>query len=294
MKLDLESLLALDAVVRTGSFARAARQLHKVTSAVSYQVKKLEEQLGLSLVDRSGYRVKLTAQGEVVLAEGRRLLRQAHQVEALAQQLASGWEARLLVVVDGILPLADTLRALKEMADEGVPTRIQLKIEFLYGVQYRFERDAADLMLAKDYEPAALLHAQALEEVECVLCVGPGHPLASLGRPAHLEDLHAHVELSIQDSSDRGDDRHMFGGERVFFLSGFMAKKQALLMGIGFGWMPRYLIERELASGELKELPYDGGSRFRFTPWLVHRLDRPLGRAGARLSQLLARPPRSP
>lgn len=288
MKLELESLLALDTVVQTGSFARAAQQLHKVTSAVSYQVKKLEEQLGIPLVDRTAYRVKLTPQGEAVLAEGRRLLRQAHQVEALAQQLASGWEARLLVVVDGILPLADTLKALKKLADEGVPTRIQLKIEFLHGVQYRFERDAADLMLVKDYEPAALLHAQALDEVESVLCVGHEHPLAALERPARLDDLQTHVELSVQDSSGRGDDRHMFGGERVFFLSGFMAKKQALLMGMGFGWMPLYLIEQELANGTLIELAYDGGSRFRFTPWLVHRLDRPLGRAAARLSQLLS------
>lgn len=290
MKLDLEALEALDAVVSAGSFARAAERLRKVTSAVSYQVRKLEEQLGLPLLDRSGYRVKLTPQGEAVLTEGRRLLRQAHQVEALASQLASGWEARLLVVVDGILPLADTLRALKQLTEEGVPTRIQLKIEFLHGVQYRFERDAADLMLAKEFEPGAMLQARALDEVECILCVSPEHPLARLGRPAGLDDLHTHVELSVQDSSDRGDDRHMFGGERVFFLSGFVAKKQALAMGLGFGWMPRYLVEEELLRGQLQELDYEAGSRFRFTPWLVQRLDRPLGRAGSRLAELLGRP----
>lgn len=290
MKLDLDALEALEAVIRCGSFASAAESLHKVTSAVSYQVKKLETQLRLPLVDRSGYRVRLTPAGEAVLAEGRRLLRQAQQVEALAQQLASGWEAHLLVVVDGILPLADTLRALKQLADEGVPTRVQLKIEFLGGVQYRFEKEQADLMLAKDFEPAALLQAQAQPEVECVLCVAPLHPLAQLGRPAHLDDLHAHVELSVQDSSERGDDRHMFGGERVFYLSGFMAKRQALLMGMGFGWIPRYLADGALAQGELVELDYVGGSRYRFTPWLVQRLDRPLGRAGQRLAELLATP----
>jgi DNA-binding transcriptional LysR family regulator len=293
MKLDLEALSALDAVVRHGSFARAAEALHKVTSAVSYQVKKLEEQLNLTLVDRSAYRVRLTAEGEAVLAEGRRLLRQAYQVEALAQQLASGWEARLLVVVDGILPLADTLRALKQLVDEGVPTRVQLKIEFLGGVQHRFEKEQADLMLVKEYQPSALLQAQAKAEVECVLCVAPEHALARLaaeaGRPLRLEELQDHVELSVQDSSDQGSDRQMFGGERVFYLSGFVAKRQALLMGMGFGWMPRYLVDEPLAAGQLVELPYQGGSRFRFTPWLVQRLDRPPGRAGQRLIELLSR-----
>jgi len=293
MKLDLEALSALDAVVRHGSFARAAEALHKVTSAVSYQVKKLEEQLNLTLVDRSAYRVRLTAEGEAVLAEGRRLLRQAYQVEALAQQLASGWEARLLVVVDGILPLADTLRALKQLVDEGVPTRVQLKIEFLGGVQHRFEKEQADLMLVKEYQPSALLQAQAKAEVECVLCVAPEHALARLaaeaGRPLRLEELQDHVELSVQDSSDQGSDRQMFGGERVFYLSGFVAKRQALLMGMGFGWMPRYLVDEPLAAGQLVELPYQGGSRFRFIPWLVQRLDRPPGRAGQRLIELLSR-----
>ncbi|MBB5205871.1 DNA-binding transcriptional LysR family regulator [Inhella inkyongensis] len=291
MKFDLEALAALDALVRTGSVAGAAQALHKVGSAVSYQVKKLEDQLRLPLLDRSGYRLRLTPEGEAVLNEGRRLLQQAHQLESLAQQLASGWEARLLLVVDGILPLEDSLKALKTLADEGVPTRVQLTIEFLSGVQQRFERDEADLMLVKDYQPQAGDRALALPELECLLCVAAGHPLAHLGRAARLADLHAHVELAVRDSGDtrqqRPNESHLFGGERVFFLSGFVAKRQALQMGMGFGWMPRYLVEEPLASGELRELDFEGGSRFRFTPWLVQRLDRPLGRAGQRLAELL-------
>lgn len=288
MKIDLDALSALDAVVRHGTVAAAAAQLNKVASAVSYQIRKLETQLGLSLLDRSGYRLRLTPEGEAVLADGRRLLEQAHHLETLAQQLSSGWEAKLTVVVDGILPLADTLEALKQLADEGVPTRIQLKIEFLNGVQHRFDADAADLMLAKNYQPDAACRALALPEVECVLCVAPTHPLAALGRAATRADLHAHVELTVQDSSGIPDERHMFGGERVFFLSGFVAKRQALLMGMGFGWMPRYLVDTLLAEGSLFELACDSGSRYRFTPWLVERLDRPPGRAGRRLADLLA------
>jgi DNA-binding transcriptional LysR family regulator len=79
----------------------------------------------------------------------------------------------------------------------------------------------------------------------------------------------------------------MFGGERVFYLSGFEAKKQALLMGLGFGWMPRHLADEELRAGTLREVRHVGGSRYRFTPLLVHRLDRPLGRTATRLIALL-------
>lgn len=288
MKVDLEALQALDAVIRHGGYAQAAVQLNKVSSALSYQIRKLEDQLRLPLLDRSGYRVRLTPEGEAVLAEGRRLLQQAGRIETLAEQLGSGWEARLLVVVDGILPLADTLQALKRLADEGAPTRVQLKMEFLGGVQYRFDKERADLMLAKDYVPDPACRAQALEPIECVLCVAPAHVLAGLGRPATLADLQAHVELTVQDSSERGGERNLFGGERVFHLSGFVAKRQALLMGMGFGWLPRYLADPHLADGSLCELAWEGGSRYRFTPWLVERLDRPPGRAGRRLVDLLS------
>jgi DNA-binding transcriptional LysR family regulator len=104
-----------------------------------------------------------------------------------------------------------------------------------------------------------------------------------------LEDLHRHVELSVQDSSERGDDRHMFGGDRVFYLSGFIAKKQALLMGLGFGWMPLDLVREELKSGTLREVAYVGGSRYRFSPQLVSRQDRPLGPTGRMLAEALSR-----
>ncbi len=286
MRPDLDGLQALDAVVRHGGFARAAGHLHKVQSAVSYQVRKLERQLGVRLLDRDGYRVALTPVGESVLAEGRDLLARADHLAALARQFAGGWEPRLTVIIDGILPLEPTLLALKTLADEQVPTRVQVKVEFQRGVQFRYNKDDADLMLVKDFEPQPWLQAEALSEIECVLCVAPGHPLAA-GRAIPLARLHEHVELSVQDSSEQGADRHMFGGERVVYLSGFDAKKQALLAGLGFGWMPRYLVAAELRSGALRELSYAGGSRYRFTPQLVRRIDRPPGRAGMRLAGLL-------
>lgn len=292
MRLDLDAVEALDAVIRYGGFARAAERLHKVQSAVSYHVRKLEQQLGVTLLDRQSYRVRLTPAGEAVLAQGQRLLAQARHVESVARQFAEGWEPRLLVIVDGILPVGPTLAAFKQLADEGAPTRCQLKVEFRRGVQLCFERYDADLMVIKDYEAKPYLVTEELPEVECVLCARRGHPLARL-KAARLDDLQDQVELSVQDSSGRPDDPHGFGGERIFYLSGFDAKKQALLMGAGFGWMPLEMIRAELRSGRLRELRYAGGSRYRFVPRLAYRLDAPPGRAGRRLAQLLREAPRA-
>ncbi len=287
MHIDLSGLEALTTVVEQGGFGRAAEHLHKVQSAVSHQVQKLEEQLGVTLFNREGYRVRLTPAGEAILAEARRLLSQAEHVKSIARQFSQGWEASLLVIVDGMLPLDPMLNALKTLASENVPTRIQVKIEFLRGVQARFEKDQGDLMVVVEYAASPYMYAEALPDMDCVLCIAPDHPLAA-AKSVSLAQLQDHVELSVQNTSEeQSHDPHLFGCERGFFLSSFQAKKDALLMGVGFGWMPVYLIRNELKSRTLREVKYVGGSRYRFTPRLIHRTDRSLGRAGKRFMTLL-------
>jgi DNA-binding transcriptional LysR family regulator len=95
VKLDLNGLEALEAVVRYGGFARAAKHLHRGQPAVSHQVRKIEQQLGVSLFNRDRYRVQLTPAGEAILAEGRRLLAQAEHVRSIARQCSEDWEPSL-------------------------------------------------------------------------------------------------------------------------------------------------------------------------------------------------------
>ena len=63
MNITLEEARTLDAVVRFGSFAKAAQSLHKSHSAVIYSIKTLETQTGLNILDRSHYRTALTPVG---------------------------------------------------------------------------------------------------------------------------------------------------------------------------------------------------------------------------------------
>jgi DNA-binding transcriptional LysR family regulator len=104
MRLTLHALLVLDAIDRAGSFAAGAEQLFRVPSAVSYTIHKLEQDLGLTIFDRSGYRAKLTSAGEQLLKDGRELLRHAERVEHSVKQVDAGWECRLAVVVADLVP----------------------------------------------------------------------------------------------------------------------------------------------------------------------------------------------
>lgn len=73
---DPELLRTFNLIVETGSFTATARKVHRTQSAVSMQMRRLEEMLGASLFQRSGKKIKLTADGEVFLDHARRILRQ--------------------------------------------------------------------------------------------------------------------------------------------------------------------------------------------------------------------------
>src|ERR1700751_926433 len=86
-----EALSMMDTIARTGSFAAAARELGRVPSALTYQVRQLEEALDAVLFDRGAGQARLTAAGEELLNEGRRLLAELDAVTNRVRRVASGW-----------------------------------------------------------------------------------------------------------------------------------------------------------------------------------------------------------
>ena len=79
--LSLDAIYVVDAIARHGSFAKAAAELNKVPSALSYTVNQLECELGVKLFERSKSQTRLTPAGHDLLGEGRRLLQLAAAAE---------------------------------------------------------------------------------------------------------------------------------------------------------------------------------------------------------------------
>src|SRR5690606_3522331 len=148
MRISLDALLVLDSISRNGSFAAAGAELHRVPSAITYTVQKLEQDLEVKLFDRSGHRAKLTAAGEALLREGRHLLRSANDLECLVKRVATGWETELRIALDDIIPTDRLFPLLKEFYREGSGTRIRLSAEVLGGCWDALLSGRADLVIA--------------------------------------------------------------------------------------------------------------------------------------------------
>jgi DNA-binding transcriptional LysR family regulator len=153
MNLSFEVLQALDAIDRTGTFASAAEELHKVPSSLTYLVQKLEVDLGVRLFERSGRRAKLTHAGRVIVEEGRRLLEAARELEQKAKRIEHGWESELRIAIDEIIPFDMIWPHVTDFYKLNLGTRLQLSKEVLGGSWDALITRRADLIVGAAGDP---------------------------------------------------------------------------------------------------------------------------------------------
>lgn len=286
MKLDLTALEVLECVVDSGSVAAAAQRLNKTPSAISYQLKRLEEQLDISLINRTNYRLALTDAGELVLTQARRLLRQSQDLIATCAAFRAGWEPNLRIVFDGALPQSAILAALSSIEKLGSPTRVELHVRFLNDVHRTFETMDADIMISAELGKQQLT-TFSMPPMMLVLCCGNGHPLAMAGKVS-VEELVEHTELVVQGAGDGGSVlRPFFGSRHVYYLSDFQSKATAMRHGLGYGWLPEYLIHDDLDKGDFCEVRCDVGSRYYLYPVIATQPGRPSGKAATAIVTFL-------
>lgn len=255
MRLSLDALLVLDAIDRKGSFAAAADELHRVPSAITYTVQKLEEDLDVLLFDRRGHRAKLTAAGRELLNEGRHLLRAAGELESRVKRVATGWEAELRIAYDDLIPARSILQLAEEFYREQCSTRLRISAEILGGCWDALATERADLVIAApgDGPSGGGYSAREMGSVEWVFAVAPTHPLASAPEPLKREDILKYRVAAVADSSRNLPPRSagLLGGQDLLTVHSLQAKLEAQVMGLGAGNLPRFLAEREAAAGRL-------------------------------------------
>ena len=290
MNFTLDQLLALDAIVRTGTFAGAASELHKVPSAISYLVQGLETALGVPAFDRTRRKAVLTKEGQRLLEASRDVIERARALERVAMELAGGWEAELHVVVDGALPMAPITACLRRFALPDVPTSLRLDVEYQEGVLDQYDAQNADVALYLGFDSEADragYHCTALTSLEFVLVASPDHDLAIHGYDEGRRAQHA--ELVVRDSSPRfamTAKASFMGSRHVVHLSDFYTKRVALMDAAGYGWVPRHLVQDDLEAGRLVLLDAEM-NEWTYQPQVVRRAGEAAGRGVSLFLEIL-------
>jgi DNA-binding transcriptional LysR family regulator len=255
MKLSLDALAVIDAIDRNGSFAAAAEALHRVPSALTYTVQKLEQDLDLLLFDRSGHRAILTEAGTALLRDGRHLLRAAAEIESRVKRVATGWETDLRIAVSDLIPLPRLFPLVREFYAVQCTTRVRLLAEVFGGCWDALVSERADLIIGAPGEgPAGGGYAtRALGSVQWMFALRPDHPLARLPEPLKSSELLTHRAVSAADSSRNLPPRTsgLLSGQDTFTVPDICAKRDAQVAGLGIGFLPTHLTGPDLAAGRL-------------------------------------------
>lgn len=250
-------------VARHLSFAKAARALHLTPPAVTMQVKELEGQVGLPLFERSGRQVALTTPGEYMLVYARKLLATLKDAEDAAARLRQA-EAGTLSI--GMVSTAKYFlpRMLAEFRREHAHVDIRLaegNREKLVALLQSSEVDVAVMgrpprELATRAEPFAA-HPH-------VFVAAPSHPLAQTEGEIDAESLRPHGFIVREEGSGtRAAMERFFEEARVeprlaMEMGSNETIKQAVIAGMGLGFLSAHTIGHELAARSLVVLEVEG------------------------------------
>ena len=254
----LEALLVLDAIEYRGSYAAAAEHLNKVPSALSYVVQKLEDQLNVTIFVRQGRRAVLTPAGKHLLIEGRKVLLAINALSEQTQTIANGWEPKIRIACDSIMDIKQVFNDIQCFLIDNENIQIDVKEEVMNGTWEALIEDRVDLVIGA---PAPVpsqkgIHAIKMKELDSVLVVSKSHRLSKVKSPIQTSELSKYRSVVVHDSAKNEIpwSINIIEGSQHFYVSTIAHKLEAIMSGIGIGYLPTHIVQKYIISGELTEI----------------------------------------
>lgn len=284
-RISLDQWATLVSVVDSGGYAKAADQLNKSQSTLTYAVQKMEALLGIKLFEIRGRKAVLTPEGEVLYRRGKTLIDEAGRLERAAGELAAGWEPEIRLAVEIIFPTWLLLECLAKFGAERPQTRIELVETVIGGNEEALAAGEIHLAIGP-FVPTGFV-GDVLLPVRFVCAAAPSHPLHALGRGLTLDDLRAHRHLVIRDSGAQRTRDHAWLNEQRWTVSHKATSIRAAVLGLGYAWYPEDSIREELERGTLKPLPLREGAERLVTLYLVFADRDAAGPGTRRLAEII-------
>ncbi|GBQ69476.1 LysR family transcriptional regulator [Ameyamaea chiangmaiensis NBRC 103196] len=284
---DLEAWAIFAKVVETRSFAQAAEALRLSKPTVSKAITRLEQRLGVALLNRTSRKLALTEAGRGAVDRAARLLAEGELIEAEIQDRAPVPAGRVRVSA----PMSFGLMHLAPILPDFMAAypAVEIEVDFndavvdLVGGGY-------DLALRIGTLATSSLRARRLCAVRLLVVASPQN-LHRFGQPAHPRDLENRPGLVYTGVASPGTVRLTGPGDDSYqvTLSGGLRSNNAeaflpaLRAGCGIALMPEFMIWRELRDGVLEHVLPDWGA----APIALHLVTPPGALRPARVSVLM-------
>jgi len=290
-----DSLKLFRDIVQDRSFSKGAALNGISQSAASQNLHDLEQQLGVSLLDRSTRPLTLTEAGKLYLDMCRDVLRRRDDFQVALDLLKGQVEGTVRVASIYSVGLSEMSQIEREFSRRHPQARLEVEYLRPEKVYEAVVTDRADLGLLSYPEPNKSITVRPWREEEMVLAASPYHPLANKPevRPENLEGL-AFIgfdeDLPIRRNIDRFLKDHRVRVNITLHFDNLLTIKNAVAHGSGVSIMPARIMEEEVAQGRLVRIPIAPRKLFR-PVGIVHLRKKRFHRAGQAFLDLLQEPP---
>ena len=258
--LDSRQVRAFCTLARTGSFTKAARELHLTQSGISHSMKALEGDTGCRLLDRLGKKVVLTQAGEQLLHHAKKILKEMETARESLGRLGKWGRGRLRLgasttACQHIIP--PVLREFKESFPEHAIAIEPGDTPELVAALLDQRIDLA-LSLATSNEPQLEFHPMFTDDLHFI--VAALHPWAMAGRVERSEIPRQNYILYNKNSVTFRLIEDYFRREQmvlntVIELGSMEATKELVKLGIGVSILAPWIAQKEIEEGSLVALP---------------------------------------
>lgn|SRR5215469_11674132 len=289
MPMELSQLEVFLAVAREGRFSRAAEKLYRTQSAVSQTIRKLEEELGEPLFDRSSREGVLTDAGRTLQKYAEQLLNLRNDARDALVELRELQKGNLAIAANEftalyLLPVLTEFRRLHPM--------IKIAVQRSLGSQIPDDLLRHNVeMGVLSYDPQeSRLRSIVVYQDELTFVVPPSHPLAAEKqvsiRQLGTEVFVAHIVSSpYRERVIETFRRHKTPLHMYVELPTLQAITRFVGMGNGVALVPRISVENELSRGELVGIPVRE-LKLQRKLRVVYRKDASLSHAGRAFLQV--------
>ncbi|AVJ55163.1 LysR family transcriptional regulator [Idiomarina sp. OT37-5b] len=253
----------MQTVAATGSLQQAAQQLFKTQSAISMALKKLEQEAGFALFDRSGYRLKLTAHGQQYLRQAEEVLRQHQRLQTLAGRLREGAEPHITLCYDHTCDAGLWLQHIDTLQTDFPATEIRIEGESQLRSLRRVNEGEVDLAICPwlplfrqygDFETTPIAPFELIVVIADSLVKRIGT------RPTTRQQL-LNLTMLLPQNLDVGisvDAILRLPSKRRIQANDVTTQRELLLAGMGWGIIPKHMVRPYLDGGQLHEISIPG------------------------------------
>ncbi|MCW8864893.1 MAG: LysR family transcriptional regulator [Colwellia sp.] len=241
LKTTLEQWATLLEVDKAGSIQAAALQLNKSHTTLIYSLKKLEEQLDVSLLKVASRRSILTDDGKSLLRRAHSMIEQAKVLEDISTQLAQGAESEVVIAIDHLCDRKWLYQPLETFFTQNSSTSIQIVETSLSKTQSMVEEANADISIIT--LPITNYPCESFGIATMLPVAAINHPLANKPELC-LADLTVNRQIVVRDlgKNDKKNVGWLKSNQRIT-VDNFDHAWQAVKQGLGYCRFPKHIIE---------------------------------------------------